>query len=66
MVARCAVKLVDMDTGERMPLLVDADGMGVFEATAFSLVSGLKERTVKGIAMTAGQQLAEANGYFHC
>ncbi len=38
MVARYAVRNVDMGTGERMPLLVDiSTGLGVFEATAYSL-----------------------------
>ena len=38
MFARYLVQTVQMDVGERMPLLVDSyTGLGVFEPTAFSL-----------------------------
>lgn len=62
MVARYSVKLVDMGRGERMPLLVDADGIGVFEATAFSLAMRLKGRKVNTItqALRAVQFLYES------
>lgn len=65
MVARYAVKLVDMGTGERMPLLLDTTtGIGVFEPTAFSLAMRSKGRQVNTLmqALRATQFLYETLG----
>jgi len=62
MASRYAVKLVKMDGGERMPLLVDTrTGLGVFESTAFCLTMRSKGRQANTLvqALRAVQFLYE-------
>lgn len=61
MAARYEVKLVDLGTGERMPLLTK-DGVGLFEPTAFALSMRTQGRKVQTLdkALRAVQFLYES------